>query len=76
MDQTNLVDAVIIGLAKVLEKLHNVPFPAACSQATECPIAVERWVTDPCQNGGECTDTDYTKHFCACTEGYTGDNLV
>jgi hypothetical protein len=33
-DGSNLVDAVIIGLAKVLEKLHNVPFLAACSQAT------------------------------------------
>ena len=73
-DGSNLVDAVIIGLAKVMEKLKNVPFPAACNQAIECPTETERWVPDPCQNGGECTDTYYTKHFCACTEGYTGDN--
>ena len=78
-DSSNFVDAVVIGLGKLLDnnKLDRSPpvdidFPMACEPLVECPDEENPDVPNPCQNGGVCSDNKYSRHFCECELGWTG----
>ena len=40
-----------------------------------CFVDTDECSSDPCQNGGTCTD-DINSYSCACVAGYTGEDCA
>lgn len=66
-DSSNFDDTILIGLGGILEAQENLTFPTECMPEDEC-------ASEPCQNGGICTDDPYSPHRCMCLGDFTGDD--
>ncbi|VDI70405.1 Notch, partial [Mytilus galloprovincialis] len=70
---TDLRLCSVFGLSRIRERIMAVQFRSCWDPATDCADEIDECASNPCQNGGTCTDmlNDYS---CSCSPGYSDKN--